>query len=310
MHDFSRAKQLAKRGGFCFALRGMKRDLSQQFRTLSVLGRVPGLPTVWSNCLAGWWLGGGENIWKLSWLLIALTAVYFGAAFLNDASDVDFDRHLNRQRPIVTGLISRPIVWQWGWIFLGIGWLCLLPAGIAAAALGLALTACIIAYNATHRALTISPWLLGLGRFLIYVIAASTGTSAATGLAIWYGLTLGSYATGLGFLMRQRGLCMEVRQWPAVLLLSPMVLAMVANTGIYRQRAILLGMVAATWLAFYLRQFFLTGGINRRITEHLLAGMILVDWMAIVPVCRPAIGFIFVTLMSAALLAQRFIPSF
>ena len=34
-------------------------------RTLLVLGRASNLPTVWSNCLAGWLLGEGGHVVKL-----------------------------------------------------------------------------------------------------------------------------------------------------------------------------------------------------------------------------------------------------
>ncbi len=47
-----------------------------QLRTLLILGRVSNLPTVWSNCLAGWWLGGGGNFWKLPFL-------FFGVSLLD-----------------------------------------------------------------------------------------------------------------------------------------------------------------------------------------------------------------------------------
>src|SRR2546429_470557 len=50
-------------------------------RTLLVLGRVSNLPTVWSNCLAGWWLGGGGNIDKLPFLLEGATFLYTGGMF-------------------------------------------------------------------------------------------------------------------------------------------------------------------------------------------------------------------------------------
>ena len=36
-----------------------------KLRTLLILGRVSNLPTVWSDCLAAWWLGGGGNVWTL-----------------------------------------------------------------------------------------------------------------------------------------------------------------------------------------------------------------------------------------------------
>ena len=61
-------------------------------RALLALGRVSNLPTIWSNCLAGWWLGGGGNDRELPFLLAGSTFLYLGGAFLNDAFDAEFDR--------------------------------------------------------------------------------------------------------------------------------------------------------------------------------------------------------------------------
>ena len=41
-------------------------------RALLALSRVSHLPTVWSNCLAGWWLGGGGNFAKLPLLFLGV----------------------------------------------------------------------------------------------------------------------------------------------------------------------------------------------------------------------------------------------
>jgi 4-hydroxybenzoate polyprenyltransferase len=67
----------------------MNQNFARQFRTLLILGRVLNLPTVWSNCLAGWWLSGGGNVWKLPLLFFGVSALYTVGMFLNDA---DFDR--------------------------------------------------------------------------------------------------------------------------------------------------------------------------------------------------------------------------
>src|ERR1035438_6002811 len=86
-----------------------------QFRTLLVLGRVSNLPTVWSNCLAGWWLSGGGNFWKLPLLLLGMSALYTGGMFLNDAFDADFDQQRRAARPIPSGKVSAETVWHFGW---------------------------------------------------------------------------------------------------------------------------------------------------------------------------------------------------
>src|SRR5213594_1545943 len=37
-------------------------NIQPYWRTLLILGRASNVPTVWSNCLAGWLLGGGGSI--------------------------------------------------------------------------------------------------------------------------------------------------------------------------------------------------------------------------------------------------------
>src|ERR1700724_3163452 len=99
------------------------------FRTLLVLGRISNLPTVWSNCLAGWWLGGGGNYQNLIPLLLGTTLLYVGGMFLNDAFNAEFDAQYRRNRPIPSGAISAKAVWRIGLGLLGIGAICLMVPG-------------------------------------------------------------------------------------------------------------------------------------------------------------------------------------
>src|SRR6202142_3928586 len=145
-------------------------------RALLALSRVSNLPTVWSNCLAGWWLAGGGNFAKLPLLFLGVSALYTGGAFLNDAFDVDSDRQRRAERPIPSGAISLPAVCGWGLAWLGLGMLGLFAVGRTAGVLGLALLLCILVYSATHKVITASPWLMGAGRFWVYVIAGSAGS--------------------------------------------------------------------------------------------------------------------------------------
>ena len=75
-------------------------------RTLLVLGRTSNLPTVWSNCLAAWWLGGGVQLGALAGVLLGTTLLYLGGMYLNDAFDAGFDAQYRRERPIPSGAIS------------------------------------------------------------------------------------------------------------------------------------------------------------------------------------------------------------
>src|SRR5215469_15374724 len=82
-----------------------------RLRVLLVLGRVSNLPTVWSNCLAAWLLGGAGPRPRFFCLTLGATLLYTAGMFLNDAFDAGFDRQYRPERPIPSGLISRPTVW-------------------------------------------------------------------------------------------------------------------------------------------------------------------------------------------------------
>src|SRR3954466_5310656 len=79
-------------------------------RTLLVLGRVSNLPTVWSNCLAGWLLSRGGAPDELFLLCAGTSLLYVGGMFLNDVFDIEFDRQHRSERPIPSGAASLRIV--------------------------------------------------------------------------------------------------------------------------------------------------------------------------------------------------------
>src|SRR5437762_1163616 len=109
------------------------------WRTLLILGRVSNLPTVWSNCLAGWLLGGGGDSLRLVQLCAGTTLLYLGGMFLNDAFDAQFDQQHRRDRPIPSGLVSQEDVWRWGIGLLVLGFLPLLVLGMTTSILTLLL---------------------------------------------------------------------------------------------------------------------------------------------------------------------------
>ena len=106
-------------------------------RALLILCRVPGLVTIWSNCLAGWWLGGHRDTSKVPVMLAGCSLLYLGGSFLNDAFDADFDKEFRRTRPIPAGSFSLKAVWRWGVALLAMGVLVLLLIGTFAAGLAL-----------------------------------------------------------------------------------------------------------------------------------------------------------------------------
>lgn len=289
----------------------MNRDAVRQIRTLLILGRVSNLPTIWSNCLAGWWLGGGGNYWKLPLLLLGASALYTGGMFLNDAFDADFDRQHRPARPIPAGAITCEMVWVWSFGLLAAGALALAILGKTTGVLTMVLLACIVIYGATHKVLLASPWLMGLGRFWIYVIAGSTGVWGVHGGPIWCGLALAIYIAGASSVARRKEFRRPIPYWPLLLLAAPVFLAMLMNAGEAREAAILLSLVLVLWIARCVRTIFATPGeVNvAHIVSGLLAGIVLVDWLAVAPQLSHWLSAaVFLPMFGATLLLQRFAP--
>jgi hypothetical protein len=289
----------------------MNQKFLPQLRTLLILGRVSNLPTVWSNCLAGWWLSGGGNFWKLPLLLLGISALYTGGMFLNDAFDADFDQQRRASRPIPSGKISLEIVWRFGWAWLGLGILCLLFLGKIAGALAIVLAICIFIYNAAHKFITAAPWLMGLCRFWVYVIAGTAGANGLNGNSIWCGLALAFYIVGLSYVARRESFRGPIPFWPLLLLAAPVFLAMLMNAGDARKAAILLSLALVLWVARCARTVFSGGETNvGRIVSGLLAGIVFVDWLAVAPEISHALSAaVFLPLFGATLWLQRFVPA-
>jgi 4-hydroxybenzoate polyprenyltransferase len=284
--------------------------MNQKFRTLLVLGRVSNLPTVWSNCLAGWWLSGGGNYWKLPLLLLGTSALYTGGMFLNDAFDVDFDRQRRSTRPIPSGLITEEWVWIYGWTWLVLGILLLICCGKVAGLLAVVLAVCIVVYDAAHKVITASPWLMGLCRFWVYVIAGTMGLDGLNGWPIWCGAALAFYIVGLSYVARRESFRGPVPFWPLIFLAVPIGLAMLMDPYNSRKPAIYLSVVLVVWIIRCVRTVFFGGEIMvARIVSGLLAGIIFVDWLAVAPQCTVALGIILAVLFGATLASQRFIPA-
>jgi hypothetical protein len=288
----------------------MNQKFLRQLCTLLILGRVSNLPTVWSNCLAGWWLSGGGSFWKLTLLFLGASFLYVGGMFLNDAFDAEFDRQRRSSRPIPSGKISENSVWRFGWVWLALGILCLVFLGKLPGSLAVVLAACIVIYDAAHKAVNASPWLMGLCRFWIYVIAGSTASWGVNGWPIWCGVALALYVAGLSHMARLESSRARVPRWPLALLAVPVFLALMMDTGENRVPALLLSLILVLWIARCVRPMFQGGQMNvGRIVSGLLAGIVFVDWLAVAPGCPPALNAVFLILFGATLGLQRFVPA-
>ena len=296
-------------------------------RTLLILGRVSNLPTVWSNCLAGWWLGGGENFAKLPYLFVGVTLLYVAGMFLNDALDSDFDHSNRRERPIPSGAISARTVWRLGFALLILGSGLLFVASKWTGILGAVLVFLILLYDAIHKATMLAPVIMGSCRTMVYLVAASVGifgenllttgemgTAAEIaqwnpGHAVWGAVVLGLYVVGLSYVARRESFSGRPVRWPLLLLATPIVLALIVNAGTYRETAALLALIPAVWILRSLRPaYFMPMPNVGRTVSGLLAGIVFVDWLAVADAARE-LGPIFIGLFLLSLLGQRYIPA-
>jgi len=285
--------------------------MNQRFRTLLVLGRVSNLPTVWSNCLAGWWLGGGGNYSKLPFLLLGVSLLYTGGMFLNDAFDEEFDRLRRPERPIPSGKIASVQVWGQGFGLLAAGILLLLFCGKLAAAIAVLLAFFIVLYDFTHKFFTASPWLMGACRFWVYLVAAATGFAGLNGFPVFSGAALAFYVVGLSYVARRESSRARLPIWPLLLLAAPILLALAINAGPFRLPAIWISVVLALWVVRYVSFIFLGGETNAGwIVSNLLAGIVLVDWLAVAPELPPwRSTVVFLLLFGLTKWLQKFVPA-
>ncbi len=283
------------------------------WRTLLVLGRVSNLPTVWSNCLAGWVLAGGGASPRFVLLCAVGACLYLGGVYLNDAFDADFDRQRRRERPIPSGQIAEKLVWQLGWLWLVLGVAGGAFLGSSAAVQAALLAGTTVLYNALHKRTPLAVILMGACRFQLYLLAA-LASGGPPGHALWCGLALGLYVAGLSALARRESLPGPIHWWPLLTFAAPLLLAVLMNGTApdgpnYRERAFYLGLLLVIWILPALR--FVVGREPRPpgvAVANLLAGIVLVDLLATAGepwYVLPAFLLFFVS----ALLLQRSIPA-
>jgi hypothetical protein len=275
-------------------------------RTLLVLARVSNLPTVWSNCLAAWLLGGGGPWDRFALLCLGATFLYTGGMFLNDAIDQSFDRHYRPERPIVSGKINSRIVWGLSIVWLSMGWATFLPLGTTPALFASFLLLAIVLYDVVHKRTSFAPLLMAACRFLLYVSAASAAADGANPPVLWRAAALAAYIVGLSYLARGESTGAHVVRWTVVLLFVPAAIAAVhIGTGTGTYLPVLA--VQAVWTLWSLRgegPGFLST-IPKGVAG-LLAGIALVDWLA---AAGQGIAPGFIGLFLLALVLQRVAPA-
>jgi 4-hydroxybenzoate polyprenyltransferase len=278
-----------------------------KWRVFLTLGRVSNLPTVWSDCLAAWWISGGGNMWTLVCITISLSLLYEGGMFLNDAFDADFDSHHRRTRPIPSGAITEGEVWQWGCVWLVLGLAGIAWRGSMPLILGLLLSACIVTYNAIHKWTPFAPIIMGGCRLGVYLVAASTAANGVSGEVIWKGVALATYVAGLSWIARKESTHVRVNYWSCILLAAPIFMAFCIDDGVSAKAAVVFSVIVAGWALWAVSRSFGLANIGYTVSR-LLAGIALVDLLSVAVMDNPWI-VVFGICFLLALLLQRFIPA-
>jgi hypothetical protein len=284
-------------------------ETKKYLRTLLVLGRVSNLPTVWSNCLAGWLLGGAGSFAALLLICAGATCLYIGGMYLNDAFDVEFDRLNRSERPIPSGAISAGDVWGYGISLLLLGMVLVYFFNATTLALAVALLSSILLYDAIHKAVAFSPVIMAACRFFLFLMAASAGRDGVTGLAVWTAFALASYIVGLSYVARSESNRGPIRFWPCLFLAAPFYLAWLVNAGDFKKQSLLFTVVLLLWVVWCLNHTFIAAVKNiPRTVSGLLAGIVLTDLLGTVG-APMGWQFVFALLFGSALLFQRYIPA-
>jgi 4-hydroxybenzoate polyprenyltransferase and related prenyltransferases len=273
-----------------------------KLRAWLVLARASNLPTVWSNCIAGCWLGGWAPGATVLLLCVAGSLFYTGGMFLNDFCDVGFDRQYKPDRPIIAGQVTRREVGLATAVFMIAGLLLALAIKHNVLLWSAILVFVITAYDFLHKRISWAPVLMAACRFLLYLTAAASGAFGLTPRALGFALALGFYVVGLSYLARGESQARRTSMLWLLLLFAPVF------AGFYFDCAVLALLCALPLLLWICRAFIVAKQNVDRGVAALLAGIVLVDLLAVSPVSLlPWLGF--PGLFGAALLFQRYVPA-
>jgi len=247
-----------------------------------LLGRVSNLPTVWSNCVAGWYLGGGQNVFSLLLICVSGTLLYVGGMYLNDACDAQYDSIHRPNRPIPSGMVSRLTVWLLGILWMVLGTAIAFSMEKNTVVVAVLLVISILLYDFIHKKVTWSPVVMAFNRFFLYLLAATVAVKGITFFAILGAAGLAIYITGVSYLARMESSNKISNYWPLLLLFTPLLFAWL-KCMLKHEDPIMyfLPFFTGAWILWALSavlarsQKDVVTAINR-----LLAGIILVDMLA------------------------------
>lgn len=278
------------------------------------LGRVSNLPTVWSNVLAGAVLAGAPIGLGVGALAVACSLFYVGGMFLNDAFDRELDARVRPERPIPSGVVSAGEVFSYGFGLLAGG---LVLAGTTARVVlgnatpglvaGGALAAMILLYDAWHKTNPAAPVVMGLCRVLVYVTASAALVGTVPPAVIGGAIALLAYLIGLTYVARQERFGSVHNLWTLVCLIVPFCLwSLALREGVV---AVAIYVAAVAWVLQCLSHLGWRPRIDiPRAVVGMIAGIALVDALAIASFHVPGLALVAVGCFALTLGLQRWVP--
>ncbi|MDR2644157.1 MAG: UbiA family prenyltransferase [Planctomycetaceae bacterium] len=147
--------------------------------------RISALPTLWSNVLTAYFIGGGNNLNLLFFLLVSMSSIYLGGMVLNDYFDAETDKIERPERPIPSGRITIRTAFILGMCLVTfgvfVGFICPFIGDCSdyekRVAIGIVtvLFCCVILYNSFLKRMSIiGPFVMGACRILCYLFVFFT----------------------------------------------------------------------------------------------------------------------------------------
>jgi len=281
------------------------------------LGRVSNLPTVWTNVWAAAALTGIG--WSMATLAaaIAMTMMYVGGMFLNDAFDHRIDVVERPTRPIPSGTVSVRSVLIAGFALLALAALLIATTASAAAPFGAALALLIVTYNLFHKQNPFGPLLMGACRALVYLatgVAVAAGSqSSGSGPIMLAALGILAHVAGLTYAARTEAFDRVEWLWPLLLLAAPFVVSLgIAGSATTLSLATVVAgamLLAADVAAVqWLRRRATSPGAVSRAVSLLIAAVSLADGLVATAVAEWTAVAVGIVGFGLTLALQRLVP--
>lgn len=300
----------------------------ERFIDLLAMSRFANLPTVWSNGLLGTLVGwtlferNTESICPLCLTAVgfALSFLYLGGCFLNDAHDLEFDEKTRPERPIPAGRWSRKTIFTFALVLMGLGLgLCLLVSA-ASGLFAAGIIICILAYTKWHKRTAWSFVFMAGARALIYPTAAFSFLSweqfqavspEELPIFVTIALGLGGYILGISLTAKS-----ESSPTPPTPKEQAIPVACLCAPSIFISGLLLLGgtgIAAAPLLLFFVVLIFSVRSVRAnhnvgQFVSRTLAAIPLVDCLLVIPLA-PHLWFACPILALLALGLQKIAPA-